>query len=344
MIIDAHGHYTTVPAGLRVFRALQISNMGRPSKTAVNISDDEIRASLEKGQIRLLNERGIDVMIFSPMASAMGHHFGNARVSRYWTEVNNELIHRVCRLYPDRFVGVCSLPQSPGVSPKECIQELERCVNDFGFVGCNLNPDPSGGYWTDPPLGDEWWYPIWEKIEALEAAVMVHASATCNPAFHTTGSHYLNVDSTAFLQLLESRVLKDFPRLKIIISHGGGNVPYQAARYRALCLMNKWEPFEEFVRRLYFDTTVYSPQAMELLVRTVGVDNVLFASEMLGGVTTIDPETGRFFDDNKPCLDAVAGLSEEDRKKIFEDNARKAYPRLGAILDKRHTAGAAPAG
>src|SRR3954465_10537807 len=124
MVIDAHGHYTTVPAGLRVFRALQISQMGKPVKSAVNISDDEIRASLDKGQIRLLDERGIDVMLFSPMASAMGHHFGNARISRYWTEVSNDLIHRVCALFPTRFAPVCALPQSPGVAPKESVEEL----------------------------------------------------------------------------------------------------------------------------------------------------------------------------------------------------------------------------
>jgi len=335
MVIDVHGHYTTVPPGLRVFRALQISNMGRPTKTAVNITDDEIRASLDRGQIKLLDERGIDVMLFSPMASAMGHHFGSALISRHWTEVNNELIHRVCTLYPDRFVGVCSLPQSPGVSPRDCIEELERCVIQFGFVGCNLNPDPSGGYWKEPPLGDEWWYPLYERLEALEVPAMIHASATCNPAFHTTGSHYLNVDSTGFMQLLESRVFKDFPRLRIVIAHGGGTVPFQAARYRALALMNKWEPFEEFVTRLYFDTTVYSPEAMELLVKVVGVDNILFASEMLGGVNAVDPKTGRSFDDNKPYLDAMAWLTAADKKKIFEDNARKAYPRLGPILEKR---------
>ena len=335
MIIDSHGHYTTVPAGMRVFRALQISNMGRPTKGTVNITDDEIRSSLEKGQIRLLDERGIDVMLFSPMASAMGHHFGNAKVSRYWTEASNDLVHRACTLFPDRFVGVCALPQSPGVSPGECAEELERCVSGLGFIGCNLNPDPSGGYWTDPPLGDEWWYPLYEKLVALDATAMVHASATCNPAFHTTGSHYLNVDSTAFMQLMESRVFQDFPALKLVISHGGGNVPYQAARYRALCLMNKWEPFEAFIRRLYFDTTVYSQEAMELLIRIAGVDNVMFASEMLGGVTTIDPATGRWFDDNKPCLDAVSWLTGEDRRKIFEENVQKAYPRLGPILARR---------
>jgi 4-oxalmesaconate hydratase len=338
MIIDAHGHYTTVPAGMRVFRALQISNMGRPRRGAVNVSDDEIRASLVKGQIKLLDERGVDVMLFSPMASAMGHHFGNALVSRHWTEVSNDLVHRACALFPDRFVGVCALPQSPGVSPRESAAELERCVKDLGFVGCNLNPDPSGGYWTDPPLGDEWWYPLYDKMQELDVPAMMHASATCNPAFHTTGSHYLNVDATAFMQLMESRIFQDFPRLKIILTHGGGNVPYQEARYRALCIMNKWEPFEAFIKRLYFDTTVYSREAMDMLVRVVGVDNIVFASEMLGGVTTIDPQTGRFFDDNRPFMDAVAGLTDADRKKIFEDNARKAYPRLGPLLDARRAA------
>jgi 4-oxalmesaconate hydratase len=341
MIIDAHGHYTTVPAGVRVFRALQISNMGRPTKGAVNVTDDEIRASLDKGQVKLLDERGIDLMLFSPMASAMGHHFGNALVSRYWTEISNDMIHRVCRLYPTRFVGVCALPQSPGVSPRECVDELERCVKELGFVGCNLNPDPSGGYWNDPPLSEEWWYPLYDKLQELDVPAMVHASATCNPAFHTTGSHYLNVDSTAFLQLLGSRVLKDFPRLRLIISHGGGNVPYQSARYRALAIMNKWEPFEEFVKRLYFDTTVYNQDAMEMLIKVVGVDNVLFASEMLGGVTTVDPKTGRFFDDNKPLLEAIAWLSPADRKKICEDNVKQAYPRLGPILEQRLGAGTA---
>jgi 4-oxalmesaconate hydratase len=335
MIIDAHGHYTTVPPGMRTFRALQISNLGRPAKGVVNVTDDEIRASLEKGQIKLLNDRGIDVMLFSPMASAMGHHFGNAKVSRFWTEASNDLIHRACALYPDRFAGVCALPQSPGVAPKECCAELERCVKELGFIGCNLNPDPSGGYWTDPPLGDEWWYPLYEKLVELDATVMMHASATCNPAFHTTGSHYLNVDATAFMQLLESRVFKDFPTLKVVLTHGGGNVAYQSARYRALCLMNKWEPFEQFVKRLYFDTTLYSQDALELLLKIVGTDNVLFASEMLGGVNAVDPATGRMFDDNIPCLDAIGWLTPADRGKIFEDNVRRVYPRLNAILEKR---------
>jgi 4-oxalmesaconate hydratase len=137
------------------------------------------------------------------------------------------------------------------------------------------------------------------------------------------------------MQIFESTVLQDFPTLRLIISHGGGNVPYQAARYRAIGLMNKWEPFEAVLRRLYFDTTVYSVEAMEMLVRTVGVDNVMFASEMLGGVNAIDPKTNRLFDDNKPCLDALSWLSAEDQRKIFETNALRVYPRLRPMVAAR---------
>ena len=85
----------------------------------------------------------------------MAHHIGDAGISLEWSQICNELIHRVCTLYPQNFIGVCQLPQSPGVDPKNCIAELERCVKEFGFVGCNLNPDPSGGNWTRPPLTDK---------------------------------------------------------------------------------------------------------------------------------------------------------------------------------------------
>src|SRR5712692_4581920 len=144
MIIDCHGHYTTAPKALQTYRDAQIEALKDPSrarsKGTVSISDDEIRESLEKAQLKFQKERGTDVTIFSPRASAMAHHIGDANTSALWSEVCNELIHRVCTLYPDNFVGVCQLPQSPGVPPDNCIGELDRCVNELGFIGCNLNP------------------------------------------------------------------------------------------------------------------------------------------------------------------------------------------------------------
>ncbi|MGH7709515.1 MAG: amidohydrolase family protein, partial [Vulcanimicrobiaceae bacterium] len=147
MIIDCHGHYTTEPQALHDFRARQIAAIKDgtrlPSRTSLDICDQDIRAGIEGAQLKMQRERCIDLTIFSPRAAGMGHHIGDYSVSLAWTQICNDLIHRVCTLYPERFVGVCQLPQSPGVSPETCIEELERCVSELGFVGCNLNPDPS---------------------------------------------------------------------------------------------------------------------------------------------------------------------------------------------------------
>ncbi len=239
MIIDCHGHYTTSPKQLQDYRdsqmaGLKILPLPERTKAALNITDDEIRESLEGAQLKFQRERGTDVTIFSPRASAMGHHIGDATTSLHWTQHCNDLIHRVCSLYPKNFVGVCQLPQTQGVSPANCIEELERCVNEFGFIGCNLNPDPSGGNWTAPPLTAKYWYPFYEKMVELDVPAMVHVSATCNPNFHTTGSHYLNADTTAFMQFIQADLFKDFPTLRFIIPHGGGAIPYHWGRYRGL--------------------------------------------------------------------------------------------------------------
>ena len=221
MVIDCHGHYTTAPTELEAFRQKQIVGLSdpsqKPSKGSLNISDDQIRESLEKAQLKLQRERGTDLTIFSPRAAGMAHHIGDATTSLHWAQACNDLIHRCVTLYPENFVGVCQLPQSPGVPPKNCMEELARCVKERGFVGCNLNPDPSGGYWKDPPLSDQWWYPLYEKMVELDVPAMIHASASCNPNFHTTGGHYINGDTTAFMQLITADLFKDFPTLKVII-------------------------------------------------------------------------------------------------------------------------------
>ncbi|HUZ77079.1 MAG TPA: amidohydrolase family protein [Chloroflexota bacterium] len=332
MIIDVHGHYTTSPPGLQVYRGAQVTQLNDPRKGKVNISDDEIRDSLENGQLKFQRERGTDLALFSPTAAGMGHHFGGPRISQYWSETCNELIQRVCALYPSNFIGVCMLPQSPGVPPANCIAELERCVAEFGFVGCNLNPDPSGGYWSDPPLTDPWWFPLYEKMVELDVPAMVHVAASCNPNFHHTGAHYLNGDTTAFMQFLSSKLFERFPTLRFVIPHGGGAIPFHWGRYRGIARDQGWRAPEELLRNVFFDTCVYWAPGVELLVKAVGPGNVLFGSEMIGAVRGIDPDSGRYFDDTKPYVDAISWLTDEDRQRIFADNALRVYPRLAARL------------
>ncbi len=169
MIIDCHGHYTTSPRQHEGWRQQQIEAhaAGKPPPPRPAMTDDEIRQTIEGGQLKLQRERGTDLTIFSPRAAGMGHHLGDATTGEAWASACNELIHRVCSLFPKNFVGVAMLPQSARVSPKNCLAEIDRCVNQYGFVGINLNPDPSGGHWQDPPLSDRYWYPVYEKMVEL---------------------------------------------------------------------------------------------------------------------------------------------------------------------------------
>ncbi|MEJ2087141.1 MAG: amidohydrolase family protein [Gammaproteobacteria bacterium] len=337
MIIDCHGHYTTAPEPHQVFREAQIAAFegGKGLPELPEIGDDQIRESIEQNQLKLLMERGADMTIFSPRASAMAHHVGDDAVSQQWTVACNNLIKRVVDLFPENFIGVCQLPQSPGVPIDRSIGELTRCVEELAFVGCNLNPDPSGGHWTSAPLTDRSWYPFYEKMVELDVPAMIHVSGSCNPNFHATGAHYINADTTAFMQFIQGDLFRDFPDLRFIIPHGGGAVPYHWGRYRGLAdMLKKPRLAEQVMKNVYFDTCVYHQPGIDLLFEVIDIDNILFGSEMVGAVRGIDPETGHYFDDTRRYVDAL-NLSEEDRHKVYEGNARRVYPRLDATLKAR---------
>jgi 4-oxalmesaconate hydratase len=340
MIIDCHGHYTTAPKALEEWRNKQIANLNSPSLgpkvTDLKISDDELRESIEINQLAKMQERGIDLTVFSPRASFMAHHIGDFNTSATWAAICNELCYRISQLFPDQFIGAAMLPQSPGVDPKSSIPEMEKCIKEFGFAGINLNPDPSGGHWREPPLSDPYWFPIYEKMVEYQVPAMIHVSTSCNACFHTTGAHYLNADTTAFMQCLTSDLFKEFPDLKFLIPHGGGAVPYHWGRFRGLAQeLKKPALGEHLLNNIYFDTCVYHQPGIDLLTKVIPVDNILFASEMIGAVRGVDPETGFYFDDTKRYIENSVQLSESDRQKIYEGNARKLFPQLDRQLNAK---------
>ncbi|KIF76902.1 4-oxalomesaconate hydratase [Streptomyces sp. 150FB] len=339
MIIDCHGHFTTAPPALGAWRERQIAGLTDPSAApdpaGPRISDDELRESIEGNQLRLMDERGIDMTIFSPRASFMAHHIGDFATSSRWAAICNELCHRVAALYPERFVPAAMLPQSPGVDPATCVPELVRCVEEYGAVAVNLNPDPSGGHWTAPPLTDRSWYPLYEKLVEYDIPAMAHVSTSVNPAFHTTGAHYLNADTTVFMQLIQGDLFADFPTLRLVVPHGGGAVPYHWGRFRGLAMALKKPPLEEHVLgNVFFDTCVYHQPGIDLLLDVVPRRNILFASEMIGAVRDIDPCSGHHFDDTRRYVEA-AGLTSAEVADIQEHNVRAVYPRLDTLLKQQ---------
>ncbi|QBM75217.1 amidohydrolase [Sphingomonas sp. AAP5] len=337
LVIDCHGHYTTAPPQHDAWRAEQTAafKAGTPVPAYPAISDDEIRATIEANQLKLIRERGADMTIFSPRASTMAPHVGDESIALQWAQVSNDLIARVCDLYPETFVGVCMLPQNPQADMAGSIAELERCVTELGFIGCNLNPDPGGGHFTAPPLTDRFWYPFYEKMVELDVPAMIHVSGSCNPAMHATGAYYIAADTIAFMQLIQGDLFRDFPTLRFIIPHGGGAVPYHWGRYRGLADMLKQPDLAtHLMNNVFFDTCVYHQPGVNLLAEVIDSKNILFGSEMVGAVRGIDPQTGHYFDDTKRYVDALA-IPEADRAAIFAGNARRVFPRLDAKLKER---------
>jgi 4-oxalmesaconate hydratase len=336
MIIDVHAH-VTAPESLYAYKAALLSHRGAHGRGKVDATDDDLREALErpvfggKSHLGQLDEVGTDLQLISPRPYTMMHSEKPEKLVRWFIQETNDIIGRQAKLFPDRFRGVAGLPQNMGVCPKSSLEELERCVKEMGFVGCILNPDPNEGLAPPPPgLGDEYWYPLYEKLVELDVPALVH-SAGCRLERVPYSLHFLNEESIAIVSLLSSKVFDDFPKLKLIVSHGGGAIPYQIGRYRSMWVRRKLPPFEEQLRKLYFDTCLYSKEGLELLFKTVGVDRCLFGTERPGIGTSKDPETGGWLDDIKPHIDAMDFLSDADRKKIYEDNARAIFP-LGAAV------------
>jgi len=337
LVIDCHGHYTILPKQHDAWRQQQVAAFlgGLPAPPYPDISDADIRRTIEENQLRLIRERGADLTVFSPRASAMAPHVGDEAVATEWARRCNDLIARVVRLYPETFAGVCMLPQSPLADMAASVAELERCVLELGFIGCNLNPDPGGGHFAHPPLTDRFWYPFYEKMVELDVPAMIHVSGSCNSAMHATGGYYIAADTIAFMQLLEGDLFSDFPTLRFIIPHGGGAVPYHWGRYRGLADMLRKPALDtHLMNNIFFDTCVYHQPGVDLLARVIASRNILFGSEMVGAVRGVDPETGHYFDDTKRYVDALH-IDEAERRAIFEGNARRVFPRLDAMLKAR---------
>jgi 4-oxalmesaconate hydratase len=138
------------------------------------------------------------------------------------------------------------------------------------------------------------------------------------------------------MQLIQGDLFKDFPTLKFIVPHGGGAAPYHWGRYRGLAQELK-KPLlnDHLLNNVFFDTCVYHQPGIDLLTKVIPVDNILFASEMIGAVRGIDPETGNYYDDTKRYVLATPNLSDEQRYKVFEGNARRVFSRMDAALKQK---------
>lgn len=337
MIIDAHGH-VSAPPELYAYKALLLSARGAHGQRYPSISDERLFETAGRHRDGLA-KLGTDHQLISPRPYQLMHSEPLTKLVRWWVEANNDVIARVCRAFPETFSGVCALPQGVTGRTDACIEELERCVNELGFVGCLINPDPAEGTGDVPTMDSEYWYPLYEKLVELDVPAFIHPAA-CRNERETFGGHFITEESIAVVKLCgeESRVFTDFPSLKVLVAHGGGSVPYQIGRWRAGRLKARArgydvETFDDALRRLRFDTVLYNRESLRLLLEIVGPDRCLFGTEAPGAASVKDPETGLALEDLKPVIEGLDLLSSEDRDRVFFGNALEVFPRLATSLD-----------
>jgi 4-oxalmesaconate hydratase len=326
LIIDSHAHVVMPPQSFR-FMAELIGGRGNPA-VPPKIADEAVRKVAEE-IVGIMDSVGTDLQFISPRPYLQMHSVKPVRVTELWTRHCNDIIARVVAMFPDRFRGVAGLPQFMHESPAErCVAELERCVNQLGFVGCLINPDPTEGSDLPPPgLGDPFWHPLYEAMTRLDVPALIHSAGSCS-ARESYTLKFINEESIAVVSLLGSDAFEKFPDLKIVVAHGGGAIPYQMGRFRSWSVRRGDKvTFDEQLKKLYFDTCNYSQDSIELLLKVAGVPNVLFGTEKPGTGSARDPISGRDYDDMKPVIENISWLTAQDRTDIFECNCRRLYTR-----------------
>jgi 4-oxalmesaconate hydratase len=360
LIIDAHAHLVT-PLAVQGLRSYLTASGGQHSIQwlKAKLPQGEMDKALASN-LATMDEVGTDIQLLSPRPFTLMHSHHRGSDIRLWVELQNDLIHDNVVREPARFRGVCALPQMAGAPIETAFEELDRCIDDLGFVGVLVNPDPSEGRGTSPRLDDPYWFPLWEKVIEKQVPVHIHSAGCCGR--ETYDEHFATEESLAITSIAHSDVFDRYPALALMISHGGGSIPYQIGRWRShwqTSLAAK-EPkiaaflkdlaaagragtdlpvappelttFDDMLKRFYFDCDVHSKPSLELLLKTVGTDRVLFGTERPGSGGGLDLETGRPLDDFKYTIDHIDFLADADRAAIYEGNARRMFPRLNASL------------
>jgi 4-oxalmesaconate hydratase len=329
VVIDAHAHLNAPPE-LYAYQANLLAARGAHGRGLAGVTDAALKEWGER-TVRTMDGVGTSMQLISPRPYSLSHAISPGRVVRWWIEAVNDCIARQVAQFPGRLAGVAGLPQTLEDGPADWAVALEKAVTEYGFAGCLLNPDPAEGMAYVPPLGSDYWYPLYEKLVDLDIPALVHSSG-CGNGRETYSEHFISEESIAILTLLNSEVFQRFPSLKIIVGHGGGSVPYQIGRWRAARLHPRLkqgyaidESFDVAIRRLWFDTVLHNPDSLELLIKTVGAERCVFGTEKPGSASIADPATGRDFDDLKPVIEGFGFLDESERALILEHNARSLF-------------------
>ncbi len=332
-VLDLHAH-VSMPTSTNAYLATLLAfNTGTrnpltASGPATATSEEESHAAAKR-HIAYIDERQIDVQVIGPrpylMLGWMAPH-----LLEYWTRVVNDTIAAHVSLYPDRFLGACQLPiDTDAPDTSHVLPELDRCINELGFVAAYLAPDPKGQR-TAPGVDGPFWHPLYARCQQLNVPLIVHGTNCLDPRFVPLyGNNQLGFAMEQFLatQLFSRTDLFDrFPQLRVMICHCGG----------ALDRFIKSDPHvsqRDLRDNLFFDTCAHDLDYLTAAIRQRTVPQTVFGTEAPGSGAAIRPadEPGKTADDLVPVISSFGWLSEDERLDIFNRNPIRVVPQLATM-------------
>lgn len=277
-----------------------------------------IRAPLTDVPTRLrhMDKAGIDIQAISP-APFQYFYWAEPELGRETSRAINERIAEIVHGHPDRFVGLGTVPLQ---APDLAVVELERLVKELGLRGVEISTNVAG-----EELSGERFRKFFAKAEELGILIFMHPSGTTD-ARRLSDHYFINVignplDSTiAVSHLIFGGVLEDHPKLKLCVAHGGGFLPAYSGRMdhahaaRPDCRRVIAKKPTRYLKKLYFDTVVFTNHQLEYLVGQYGGDHVLLGSDYPYDMAESDP-VGHVM--------RTTGLTRADKAAILGRNAAR---------------------
>jgi len=306
-VIDVHGHFI-IPEEMEVVRGTPLEG-----NIANNLKGAQV---LGAQRVKVLDEWGIDVQVLTHQGAwwyGMDRDSGAKLI-----KIQNEGLAKACQQYPDRLVGFAAVSLQ---HPDLAAQQLEYAVKTLGLKGVGISGHANNEVPSTPKYD-----PFWRKAEELGCVIFVHPQGIPELNQRLAGNGGLTnvignpLETTIFLShMIFDGTLDRFPALKICAAHGGGYLPSYAARsdygcnrFPAACNALKKRP-TEYLRQLYFDSMVFTPEGLRHLVAESGVSQIMIGTDypFPWSTTTVDHVL------------TTPGLSDADKRAILGGNAAR---------------------
>jgi aminocarboxymuconate-semialdehyde decarboxylase len=299
-----------------IFNRFVASVSGRRSAELNQGIVASIRDALRDPQkkIRDMDEKGIGLNVLSSTPFGFFYEVDDDLAIELARFQNDQLSEWV-KKYPDRFAAMATLPLQV---PDQALKELERAIKTLGLRGVEI-----GSHVSNRELGDEAFWPIYKALEDLDVPIFIHPHHVAGldrlQDFYLSNLIGNPLDTTiAAARLIFSGVLEKFPKLKVVLAHGGGQFPFIMGRIehgyevRPEAKERVHQPPRAFLKNFYFDTITHNPDALRYLIAFGGSDHVLLGSDYPYDMGDSDPVQ---------TVSKLSGIKAGDRRKIMRENA-----------------------